>query len=207
MADYAQVQAERTEFLNAVATYIQSAQAMAKAEPASLPVLMEMLKWAMAGFKGADVLEGTLDRAIDQALQAQRQAAAQQQGPSPDQLKAQTEQMKAQTALKKAAMDLQREQLKARSAIMQLQTKLQGELQKLIADQQGDQAMEVLEFRNRMQELATELEGDLSRISEQLNADLMIEEAQSTMAIAEQDNAHANTLEQISVERLLASGE
>jgi hypothetical protein len=204
MADYAQIQAERTEFLNAVATYIQSAQAMAKAEPGSLPVLMEMLKWAMAGFKGADVLEGTLDRAIEMATQAQQQQQANQQ-PSPEMIKAQTEQMKAQTALKKAAMDLQKVQVKARADLMNLQTKLQGEMQKLMAEQQGDMQAEDQRVNNRIREVITSLEADLKQISEQLNADLQVERAQSTMAIAEQDNSHANALEMLAAETASAA--
>ena len=44
--------------MNAVATLLQSAATTMKAMPDSAPILFESLKFAIAGFKGAQELEG-----------------------------------------------------------------------------------------------------------------------------------------------------
>jgi len=96
MVDYAQLKSERTEFLMAMAQYIQSAQAAAQAMPGSLPVLMEMLKWGMAGFKGSEYLEGIMDKAIDMAMKAPQQGEKDDGKAQEGQIKLQIEQLKAQ---------------------------------------------------------------------------------------------------------------
>jgi hypothetical protein len=93
MIDYAQLKAERTEFLTAMATYLQSAMTAVKSVPGSLPTLLELLKWGMVGFKGSDVLEGTMDRAIQQAKDA---PPAQDEGGGAEAMKMQIEQMRQQ---------------------------------------------------------------------------------------------------------------
>ena len=53
MTDYAQQKQEKVEFMNAVATFLQSAATTMKAVPESAPILFESLKFSIAGFKGA----------------------------------------------------------------------------------------------------------------------------------------------------------
>ena len=65
MIDYAQMQSERSEYIMAMSQYIQAASGAAEAIPGSLPILMELMKWSLAAYKGAEYLEGTLDQAID----------------------------------------------------------------------------------------------------------------------------------------------
>ena len=73
MVDYAQMQGERTQYLNAVATYIQSAQTLIKEMPEATPMLIAMLKWGLAGFRGAKEIEGVLDVALEGAQKAVQQ--------------------------------------------------------------------------------------------------------------------------------------
>jgi len=99
MMDYAQLKSERTEYLTATATFLQSATSVVQEVPGSLPVLLEMMKWGLAGFKGANYLEGTLDKAIVMASKPQPEE------PDPEQQKLQQaqqmEQMKHQFEMEK----------------------------------------------------------------------------------------------------------
>jgi hypothetical protein len=200
MVDYAQLKSERTEFLTAMATYLQSAQAVVQHVPGSLPILLEMLKWGMAGFKGSDYLEGTMDRAIDMAKQAEQQQQGQKQ-PSPEQLKLEAEKMKLQGQQMKQQGELQKIQAKAAADMASLQAKLQGEIQKIMVDAKRDQTLEQMQSQNRLIEIAKELESDIAQIRANLNADLTVERAQAQYDIAEQDNAHQNNLIEINAQR------
>jgi hypothetical protein len=186
MVDYAQLKSERTEFLTAMATYIQSAQAAVQQIPGSLPILLEMLKWGMAGFKGANYLEGTMDQAIEMAKkappeQSQKDAEAQKQ---------QAEMQKAQM---QAQIDMQKIQAKAQADMRILQAKMQAELSVKQYDTDAKRQQAVADHEADMQRIAADLQADLDTISAKLQADLAVEDAQSTMAIAEREVDHLYT--------------
>lgn len=65
MVDYTKMKAERTEFIQALGMILQSMTALVEQVPDSLPYLVELMKWGLAGFKSSDEIEGVLDRAID----------------------------------------------------------------------------------------------------------------------------------------------
>lgn len=127
MVDYARLKVERTEFLTAMATFMQSAAPIMEIEEGSLPFMLEMLKWTMSGFKGSSEIEGVLDKAAEMAQQKAMEAA---QNPPPDPEAA------------KAEADAQREQ-----------AKLQGELQKIAAKTQSDMAIRRQDAESDMQTL------------------------------------------------------
>ncbi len=87
MTDYAQLQSERTQYINALAVFLQSSAPLVQFEPKSAPILMELLKWGLAGFKGSNQIEGIIDKAIEQMQTAAKQP--QQSRPSPEEAKAQ----------------------------------------------------------------------------------------------------------------------
>ena len=194
MVDYAQLKQERIEFLTAMATYVQSAQAMAKAEPGSLPVLMEMLKWGMSGFKGANYLEGIMDRAIDQVMQAQQQPQQNQQ-PQPEQLRLEAEKEKTKQLQMKIAGDIQKITAKAQADMANIQAKLQAEIQTIGADAQRDSSLEAQRLNGQLEQISRELQASLAEIASQLNADLAVEGAQAgyDMEINDQEHQHAMT--------------
>ena len=181
MVDYAQLKAERTEFLNAMATYIQSAQAAVQQIPGALPVLLEMLKWGMAGFKGANMLEGTLDQAIDMAKKGEQQK---QQQPDPEQQKAQA-QMQA---------DMAKIQAKSQADMQLMQVKLQGEMQKNMAVHQQKMEQEQTKSNGELQRIMADLQADLQVISAKLSADIQKETSQAANAAAELQVAHELTM-------------
>jgi hypothetical protein len=69
MTDYAQQKQEKVEFMNAVATLLQSAATTMKAVPDSAPILFESLKFSIAGFKGAQELEGVIDQTLTKIME------------------------------------------------------------------------------------------------------------------------------------------
>jgi hypothetical protein len=192
MVDYAQLKAERTEFLTAMATYIQSAQAAVQQIPGSLPLLLEMLKWGMAGFKGANYLEGIMDQAIEKAVDAANQpqqddAAKQQQA---DQQLAQMEHQMEMTKLNtKSQLDMQVQQQKAQAA-----------MQQEMLDHKNKMQQEMVEHQNEMAKLKAEFEADIQLVMQNLQADLNTERAQSAYAMEEGQQAHLFDMEEAGLE-------
>ena len=175
MVDYAQLKSERTEFLTAMATYVQSTQAMIKEMPEALPMLLELMKWGLAGFKGADYLEGIMDQAIDVAMKTP---------PKPkDDGKEQAEQARSQA-------ELQKIQAKSQADMQLVQAKGQQELQKLQLDFQNTMQEMQTKTQGDLQKITADLQADLRVIAAKLGADLQVEEAQSTFQVAEQEVGH-----------------
>lgn len=81
--DWAAERDARTQFLQAIGGYVQSIAPMVQQAPQAAPMLIEMLKWGLGGFKVGKEIESVLDQAI---------AAAQQPSPpSPPDPKTQAE--------------------------------------------------------------------------------------------------------------------
>ena len=120
MADRAEIKQDRVEFLTALATFMQSAQAIGKIGPELVPALMELLKVGIDSFPGADEMEGILDKAIEAF-----QKRPQQDKPDPSMQKAQMDMQKQQM---KFQQDMQKELLKAKNEMQKLQADLQKNL-------------------------------------------------------------------------------
>ena len=198
MIDYAQIKNDRTEFLMSMAQFIQSAAPAVQTVPGSLPILLELMKWGMAGFKGSMYLEGIFDQAIDLAKQAP--PPGQDQGPSPEETKLQIEQIKQQGQQQKAQAELQKIQTKAAADAQNLQLKLQGEMQKIQADAQRDMTLEQTQAQNRLLEIARNLDASLRETRAAMEADLTIEEAQARFDVASQQEEHRNNLIEINAQ-------
>lgn len=182
MVDYAQLQNERISYLNALATFLQSSQAMLKQVPQSMPVLLEFMKFGLAGFKGADYLEGMLDQAIEMA-QKQPAQGGEDQGGGELQKEQLAHQNKLQQNDQKFQQDMQREQQKAGNA-----------MQQEMADHQNKMQLEQQQHTNTMKEMFAEFRNDMKKLRDDLKADLQREQMQSTMAIAEEDVRHEHNM-------------
>ena len=196
MIDYAQIKSERSEFLMAMSQYIQSASSAATALPESLPILLELMKWAMAGYKGSEYLEGTFDQAIKMA---QKMPPPQQSdsGAQDGQIKLQIEQMKIQASQQKQAGEVQKIQIKAQADMQVQQAKIQSEMAKMEADNQRDMTMEQMRSQSRLQEIASDLEASIAEIQANMRADMMVERAQATYDIESQGVNHEYAMSEI----------
>ena len=196
MMDYAQIKNDRTEFLMSMAQFIQSAAPAAEAVPGSLPILLELMKWAMAGFKGAEYLEGTFDTAIDAAKKTPP-PGQENKGPSPEETKMQIEQMKLQGQQQKQQGELQKIQAKSMADMQSQNAKIQGELQKIQADNQADMTLAQMQAQARLEEISKDLQSNIAQIQAAMRADIAVEEAQASFDIASQQTEHGYTMTEI----------
>lgn len=152
-ADYAMEKQDRIEFLSSVSKYLNEAGAMVQAVPESAPILIGMLKWAVAGFRNAKDIEGMLDKALD-ALEKQPQK---DKGPSPEEMTVKAENEKLQADMKMSQEKHQMEMQKLQGSIQASQQQAQTELASKSQEQQLDMQMKQFEMmmgkQARQQEL------------------------------------------------------
>jgi hypothetical protein len=77
MIDWAQERDSRTQFMQAVGSFVQSVTPLLEAQPTAGPVVLQMMKWGLGGFRVGKEIESVLD----QAIQA---ATASLQNPTPE---------------------------------------------------------------------------------------------------------------------------
>ena len=121
MVDYAMIKAERTEFLTAVSTFMQSAAPLMDADPASKPFMLKLMQWGLAGFKGSNEIEGVVDKAIDAS---EKEA----QNPQPDPAEAAAQQAKELQA-EKHGQEMEKIQGKAQADAMTRQQDMQADIE------------------------------------------------------------------------------
>jgi hypothetical protein len=170
MVDYAQLKQERTEYLTALATFMQSAQPLMDADPHAKPFLLQLLQWGLAGFKGSSEIEGVLDKAI-QASQKEAEEGAGK--PDPAQ---QAERMK-------MAMAMKLEQTKHENNMKEIAVKAQADAQTLQAETQSDLAKVSAELRANLQEIAAKMSADIraEAYQSQINAEQQAAAVQQEM--------------------------
>jgi hypothetical protein len=119
-ADYQLEKQEKVEFINAVATFLQSAATMIEREPAMAPMMMDMLKFGVSGFRGASEMEGSIDSAMQMFQQKIDNPAP--PPPDPAAMKAQADaQVKQQDAQLKQQQGQQDMAIKQQEAMMRQQ--------------------------------------------------------------------------------------
>lgn len=168
---------DRVELINAVATYLQSAATTLKAIPGAAPMLFEVMKFAISGFRGAQEMEGVIDRGIQvimQDIQQQKQMAQQQaQKPDPQLLKVQAE---SQAREKEIAMEGQSRQ-------QELQMESAAKQQELMLEAR---AAEQEDARNR-ERFMMEMQQDQMRFEQDLHQDAV--SGQQKLELARQQAA------------------
>jgi len=134
-ADYAMEKADRVEFLTAVSSYLEKAVPMFQLVPGSSALLISMLKWAVAGFKGADEIEGLIDQELDRISKApppppkpdpeqQKMALEKQKGEQSMQIAQQKAELDAQSKQQDLAVKKQLAELEIRMKEMEFQFKI-----------------------------------------------------------------------------------
>lgn len=129
-ADEQQEKADRIEFMTATSGFVEKAVQAAQVAPQLVPLMMDLLKFGVTGFRVGRTLEGEFDNLADQMKQAQAKKDAtppQPPQPTPEMMKAQADQQIAQ-------QNAQIEQMKAQQAAQSDQMKMQLEAQRLEFD-------------------------------------------------------------------------
>jgi len=142
--DETQTKQDRMDFLNAFSNFLREALPMGQQAPEMVPMIMEMMRFGVGGFKQAAPIEGAIDAALQQFEQGALQAKQQPPQPSPEQIKMQAEQQAAQAQIQ---ADMQIEQMRA-------QTNMQIEQMKAQAAGQIELQKQQYEGQIKLQELA-----------------------------------------------------
>lgn len=148
MVDWAQLKADRTEYINAVSLFLQSAAPMLELQPAAAPMLLELLKWGLAGFKGGQEVESVIDQAIQGYLQSQQQRQ-QQEKENPEAAKTRGDIAKTQA---KFRADMIKQADKHQKELQKLAAQTQADLVKTRADTQADVIKEVVQANQNIRE-------------------------------------------------------
>lgn len=164
-ADYAMEKQDRMDMLTTISKYMQGMLPMLQQAPKSAPLMIAMLRWAIAGFKNADEIEGMIDKELHM-LEQESKVPPPPPPPSPEQIKAQAEQQRmqqqaqidqakaqadAQMEQQRNAMEMQRMQFEQHMEEQRLKMELMADRQQLAMDQQR-QEME-LHFAMLMERL------------------------------------------------------
>jgi len=115
---------DRVEFLTAFGGFMREALPVGQQSPELVPMLVELIKFGIGGFKQAKPIEGVLDVALEQMKQ--KQAGPQEQKPDPEMMKMQAQQQSDQMRVQ---ADTQAAQAKMQSDIQMTQAKAQAEMQ------------------------------------------------------------------------------
>ena len=164
-ADYAMEKADRIEVTTAISNFMGQMVPLLQQAPGSAPLLLQMMKWAIAGFKGAHEIEGTIDRELDKLA---REAMTPQQQPDPAAAKMQMEQQKMQQEAQLEAQRMQAEQQMKQAEAQQKaqieQQKAQVEMQKAQQELQIEQQRLMMEMAMEKQRLAMEMQAERARL-------------------------------------------
>lgn len=157
MTDFVQLQNERTGYLNAISTFMQSAAPLIESDPAAKPFLLQLLQWGLAGFKGSSEIEGVIDKAVE----ATQKQAQQPDKPSPEEIR-----IKGQTDL---------ENTKHQNAMQQIAAKAQASTQERYADLQADIQTEMARHKAKVGEIRAGMEANLTELQAKFEADSQLE--------------------------------
>jgi hypothetical protein len=72
MIDWAQERDARTQFMQAVGSFVQAVTPLIQAQPSSAPIVLNIMKWGLGGFRVSKEIETMLDEAIQAAQQPQQ---------------------------------------------------------------------------------------------------------------------------------------
>ena len=175
---------DRMEFMNAFSNFLREAIPAGQASPEMVPLLMDMMKFGLGGFKQGAVMEGTIDAALQNMIQASAQKAQNPQ-PDPEMIKAQALQQSAQM---KVQADIQSQQARAQADMQIEQMKMQMEAQLETQRQQHDAQLKMQELaaKEQFDRWKTELDAAtkimVARISANPGMDIPMIEAQQAAA-------------------------
>lgn len=183
MADYAQIKADRMEYINGLAMFMQSAAPLAEMDKSIVPTLLKLLQWGLAGFKGSSEVEGVLDAAIDEFTKK----AQQPEQPKPD------------PAMEKAKIDIQKTQMEMQQSKEEHEANMQMQQQKYQMEMEQSQQEFQLKISEMQQKFALEMKilvGELkaSIIEKQMN----VKEQQTISNINQEEKTHAAAVQMVS---------
>jgi hypothetical protein len=189
-ADYAMEKQDRMDMMTSVSKFMQNMVPMLQQAPKSAPLLLTMMKWAIAGFKNADEIEGMLDKELSALEQMAMQPPPPPQ-PSPEEQKAQAEmqklQVEQQNDQQKMQMEMQQDQQKHQLEMQQAQMEMALEQQRLQMQLEMEKQRLALDMQQQ------QMEFKFTMLMEQLK--LQSAQSQTELKLEAQDAQNQATLE------------
>lgn len=186
------------EFVTAVTQYLEQAGLILQTSPAMMPLLMEMLMFAVRRFKAGRDLEQTFEKAVDAVGQEQAQKAQQPAPPSPEDEKIKLMQAEGQQKAQEHQMDLQATQAKAQADSQQGQQALalkaqQGQQDLALKQRDHDHELQMREQEHlqKMQLQANEHAIKLEQLTQTHRSQLQIAQATHGQKMTESRNKAA----------------
>ena len=171
---------DRMEFMNAFSNFLREAVPAGQSSPEMVPMLMDIVKFGIGGFKQAQAIEGSIDAALQKMIAATAQKA-QNPPPNPEMMKIQAQQQMEQA---KTQADIQGQQARAQADMQIEQMKMQMEAQLETQRQQHDAQLKMQELaaKEQYERWKTELDAAtkimVARIGANPGMDLPMIEAQ-----------------------------
>lgn len=176
----------RSEFLTAFGTAMQQIVPMVQGAPESAPFAAEILRFALAPFRGGRVLDAAIDEFADQMIERSKQP----QPPNPEVIKAQAQAKawEADAAYKQGDLQIKGEQLKLD------QQRLGLEQQALQTAPQVEVAKEKIKVEGNMQIKTADAQAAVVREQAQLQADTQTNQQNldAEAVLAQQREANEN---------------
>lgn len=171
---------ERMEFMTAFSNLMREMVPATQQVPEMTPMLMQVIKYSVGGFKQAQSIEGSIDLATKE-LEQKAVKAAQNPQPNPEMVKAQVAE---KTAQMKVQADVQSQQARAQADMQIEQMKMQMEAQLETQRQQHEAQLKMQELaaKEQYERWKTELDAAtkimVARIGANPGMDLPMLEAQ-----------------------------
>jgi hypothetical protein len=201
-----QEKADRVEFLKAVGQFLEQA---ATAPPALMPLLAEMLMFAVRAFPVGKSLESAFQETIEKLQQQAKQAASQPPKPDPDTVKSQTALQIAQMKQQGDAQgDQQRAQLDQQKLALEAQNdKMKAQLDAWVAQQeqaaQAKQASEEMQMEAQRDALKSHNEMLMEQMRQRMDAQTESMKQQFALLIAQLNNSRAIEVAEIAAQSTL----
>ena len=151
--DEQQTKKDRVEFLTAFGGFMRESLPVGQQSPELVPMLVELIKFGIGGFKQAKPIEGVLDVALEQMKQ--KQAGPQEQKPDPEMMKMQAQQ--------------QSDQMRVQADTQSAQAKMQADMQMTQAKAQADMQVEQMKMQHaaQLEQQKLQFEGQLKNMEMQ----------------------------------------
>jgi hypothetical protein len=183
--DELQEKSDRMEMATAVGNYLKSAIPAATETPQLAPLLMDLLKFIVTGFKVGKTIEGSFDTIADQLKQL---AQNPQPKPNPEMEKIQAE---AQAKQQQMQMDAQKSQqeLQAKQQFEQWKAQLDAQVAQAQQAAQAQQDAQAQQMESQREQQKMQLQAQLDQHKASLDAQNKTLELAFNKWKAEQDNA------------------
>lgn len=159
MPDWNADKQSKTELLMSISQFMGQALPVAQKTPELAPLLLNLLRFGVTGYKGAAPIEGVIEdglRDLEKAAQQKAMTPPAPQKPSPDEIKLQLEQMRTQVDIQVAQGKMAADQERAKDQLALDQSRAANEAQIAQIKAQADADKARLDAEIAMRKLALE---------------------------------------------------